>query len=350
MIDPFYEKLLRSTIFRMDAEEAHELTIHGLGWMSRLKPLCRWLHSINGSTAKDPVRLFGLQFPNHVGLAAGLDKNAQCLPAFAAMGFGHVEAGTVTPKQQPGNERPRLFRYPQEEAIINRMGFNNDGAELMASRIARFMPRKKRLIPVGVNIGKARSTALEDAVGDYLACFLALADLADYFTVNISSPNTPGLRKLQEESYLRELLGALQDENKKRAERLGAKPVPILVKIAPDLDYPQIDELLRILLDLRYDGVIATNTTIARPGYFNSVHENGGLSGRPLTDRSDQVIRFIHRSTNGKLPVIGVGGIMDIASAARKLDEGASLVQIYTGLIYRGPAFVRALVKGLSAR
>ena len=242
-----------------------------------------------------------------------------------------------------------LLRYPQEEAIINRMGFNNDGAELMASRIARFMP-EKAIDPVGVNIGKARSTALEDAVRDYLACFLAAADQADYFTVNISSPNTLGLRKLQEESYLRELLGALQDENKKRATKARAKPVPILVKIAPDLNYPQIDRLLRILLDLRYDGVIATNTTIARPGYFNRVQENGGLSGRPLTDRSDQVIRFIHRSTNGKLPVIGVGGIMDVASAARKLDEGASLVQIYTGLIYRETAFVRALVKGLSAR
>ena len=167
MIDPFYEKLLRSTIFRMDAEEAHELTIHGLGWMSRLKPLCRWLHSINGSTAKDPVRLFGLQFPNHVGLAAGLDKNAQCLPAFAAMGFGHVEAGTVTPKQQPGNERPRLFRYPQEEAIINRMGSTIWGRTHIKP-YCPFLCQEKAIDPVGVNIGKARSTALEDALGDYL--------------------------------------------------------------------------------------------------------------------------------------------------------------------------------------
>ena len=334
----------------MDAEGAHELTLHALGWMSRLGLLCRWLHGLNGSAASGPIKLFGLEFPNHVGLAAGLDKNAQCLPAFAAMGFGHVEAGTVTPEQQPGNERPRLFRFPEQEAIINRMGFNNDGAQRMAHRIARSMPKRRRMIPVGVNIGKARSTALEDAAEDYLGCFRALADQADYFTVNISSPNTPGLRKLQEEGYLRELLGALQAENRDRASRLGSKPIPILVKIAPDLDFPQIDELLTILIDLGYDGVIATNTTIARPGSFATVQENGGLSGRPLMDRSDQVIRFIHRCTGGRLPIIGVGGIMDVSSAARKLDEGAALVQVYTGLIYRGPAFVKALVKGLGAR
>ena len=303
---------------------------------------------INAKTSCRSVRLFGLNFPNLVGLAAGLDKNAQCLPAFAAMGFGHVEVGTVTPKQQPGNERERLFRYPEEEAMINRMGFNNDGAELMAKRIAKYMPRGRRLIPVGINIGKARSTPLEDAVSDYLECFRALADQADYFAVNISSPNTPGLRKLQEESYLREFLGILQKENRERAKRLGTQPIPVLVKIAPDLDYPQIEELLGILTDLSYDGVIATNTTITRPGYFENIQENGGLSGRPLMDRSDKIIRFIHRTTGGKLPIIGVGGIMDVAGAARKLDEGASLVQIYTGLIYRGPGFVRALVKGLS--
>ena len=350
MTDPFYEQLIRRLVFRMDAEGAHELTLHALGWMSRLGLLCRWLHGLNGRGAADPIKLFGLEFPNHVGLAAGLDKNAQCLPAFAAMGFGHVEAGTVTPQQQPGNERPRLFRFPEQEAIINRMGFNNDGAQRMARRIARSMPKGRRMIPVGVNIGKARSTALEDAAEDYLGCFRALADQADYFTVNISSPNTPGLRKLQEEGYLRELLGALQAENRDRASRLGSKPIPILVKIAPDLDFPQIDELLTILIDLGYDGVIATNTTIARPGSFATVQENGGLSGRPLMDRSDQVIRFIHRSTGGRLPIIGVGGIMDVSSAARKLDEGAALVQVYTGLIYRGPAFVKALVKGLGAR
>ena len=332
----------------MDPEEAHELTIHGLCWLSRMKSVCRWLHQINGAVIQEPVHLFGLKFPNLVGLAAGLDKNAQCLPAFAAMGFGHIEVGTVTPRPQPGNERPRLFRYPEMEAVINRMGFNNEGAELMAKRIDRLMPKGSRSIPVGVNIGKARSTALEDAVGDYLECFHLLADRADYFTLNISSPNTPGLRKLQEEGYLRELLGALQTENNDRSQRLGSKPLPILVKIAPDLDYPQIEELIGILIDLGYDGVIATNTTIARNGYFEAVQENGGLSGRPLQDRSDKVIRFINRLTSGKLPIIGVGGIMDVASAARKMDEGASLVQVYSGLIYRGPGFVRALVRGLS--
>ena len=308
VIDPFYEKFVRKLLFRMDPEDTHEHTIHGLSWLSKLRPLCRWMHRFNGMAGPQPVRLFGLDFPNLVGLAAGLDKNAECLPAFAAMGFGHVEAGTVTPRKQPGNERPRLFRYPEEEAIINRMGFNNEGAEMMALRIGRSMPRKRRMIPVGINIGKARSTPLEDAVQDYLDCFRALADLADYFTVNISSPNTPGLRKLQEESYLRELLGSIQDENLDRAKRLGTEPVPILVKIAPDLDYIQIETLLAILLELGYDGVIATNTTIARPGTFKNVKENGGLSGNPLQGRSDKVIRFIHRTTGGCLPIIGVGG------------------------------------------
>jgi dihydroorotate dehydrogenase len=350
VIDPFYEKFLRPIFFRLEAEEVHDMTINGLCWLSRMKFVCQYLHKFNGTFSKNPVHLFGLKFPNLVGLAAGLDKNAQCLPAFSAMGFGHVEAGTVTPRPQPGNERPRLFRYPEKEAVLNRMGFNNDGAEEMKKRIQRSMPKERRSFPVGVNIGKARSTALEDAVDDYLACFNVLADQADYFTVNISSPNTPGLRKLQEEDYLRELLGALQTENNDRAQRLGSKPLPILVKIAPDLDYPQIEELIDILLDLGYDGVIATNTTIARTGYFKTVQENGGISGRPLQDKSDKVIRFIHRITSGKLPIIGVGGIMDVASAAQKMDEGASLVQVYSGLIYRGPSFVRALARGLSER
>ena len=349
MNDPIYEKLIRPLIFQLDAEKAHHLAMHWLSWQSKFPGFCRQKHLSKVFSQQNPIRLFGLEFPNHVGLAAGMDKDARALPAFAAMGFGHVEAGTVTPIGQPGNDQPRLFRYPKEEAVINRMGFNNEGATSMLNRIKETFPKgPQRIIPLGINLGKGKPTPLEDAAKDYVAGFRILAEQADYFTVNISSPNTPGLRELQNEAYLRDLLGALQKANHEKAKETNAKPIPILVKIAPDLDDHEITELLNILLDLNYDGIIATNTTIARPGFFESVNEAGGLSGLPVQKRSDEVIQFIHKETNGKLPIIGVGGIMDIDSAQRKLDLGASLIQIYTGLIYRGPGFVKALARGLS--
>ena len=349
MTDPIYEKLIRPLIFKLDAEKAHELAMSWLSWQSGFSGLCRKSHLSKVSSVRNPIKLFGLEFPNHVGLAAGMDKDARALPAFAAMGFGHVEAGTVTPVGQPGNDQPRLFRYPKEEAVINRMGFNNEGAASMLHRISESFPKgPDRIIPLGINLGKGKPTPLEDAAKDYVAGFRILADQADYFTVNISSPNTPGLRELQNEAYLKDLLGALQDENQSRAKEKKTNPIPILVKIAPDLEENEISELLSILLDLNYDGIIATNTTIARPGYFESVNEAGGLSGLPVQKRSDEVIEFIHKETNGKLPIIGVGGIMDIDSAQRKLDLGASLIQVYTGLIYRGPGFIKTLAKRLS--
>ena len=316
MKHPIYENLIRPFLFKMDAGEAHEWTIRNLSTASRFPLLCKGLHKWNAGQNSKPVRLFGLEFPNRVGLAAGMDKDARCLHAFGAMGFGHVEAGTVTPIGQPGNEKPRLFRYPTEEAVINRMGFNNEGAESMAGRIAKTYPKgSARTALLGINIGKGKPTPLEDAVKDYIAGFKALASQADYFTVNISSPNTPGLRQLQQESYLRELLGSLQKANQGRAKERGERKLPILVKIAPDLKDLEIEQIVGLLMELGYEGIIATNTTIDRPGYFKNVNEAGGLSGLPVQDPSDTVIRKIQGFTGGKLPIIGVGGIMDVDSA-----------------------------------
>jgi dihydroorotate dehydrogenase len=293
-----------------------------------------------------PVEAFGLKFPNAVGLAAGFDKNARAWPAAAALGFGHVEIGTVTALGQPGNPQPRMFRYPEEEAVINRMGFNNAGAEAVATRLAKQPPRGQRLIPLGVNLGKSKVTELDDAVADYLKSFELLADFADYLVLNVSSPNTPGLRELQDEGRLRELLGAVSAANRDR----GADSRPSLLKIAPDLNYRQIDGVLAVIDEFGFDGIIATNTTLARPGPFAAVNEAGGLSGAPLRDHSTQIINYISRATNGRLPIIGVGGITDTAGAGEKLDAGATLVQVYSGMIYRGPFFAAALAKGLSDR
>jgi dihydroorotate dehydrogenase len=279
-------------------------------------------------------------------LAAGFDKNARAWPAAAALGFGHVEIGTVTALGQPGNPQPRMFRYPEEEAVINRMGFNNAGAEAVATRLAKQPPRGQRLIPLGVNLGKSKVTELDDAVADYLKSFELLADFADYLVLNVSSPNTPGLRELQDEGRLRELLGAVSAANRDR----GADSRPSLLKIAPDLNYRQIDGVLAVIDEFGFDGIIATNTTLARPGPFAAVNEAGGLSGAPLRDHSTQIINYISRATNGRLPIIGVGGITDTAGAGEKLDAGATLVQVYSGMIYRGPFFAAALAKGLSDR
>ncbi len=299
---------------------------------------------------KGEVEVFGLRFPNAVGLGAGFDKNAEFWPAAMALGFGHVEVGTVTHLRQPGNPRPRVFRYPEEEAVINRMGFNNDGAERVAARLKRQLRAGRPRAPLGVNIGKSKAASLEHAAEDYLKSFEALADFADYFTINVSSPNTPDLRKLQEESRLAELLQQLQEANEARAVRLGKKKLPLLVKIAPDLTFPQIDAVLATIERLGFAGIIATNTTLERPGRLAGVNEQGGLSGRPVRRKSTNIINYIYRRTEGKLPIIGVGGICDMESAAEKMDAGASLVQIYTGMIYRGPFFAKEVARGLAAR
>ena len=344
----WYDKTIKPYLFRKDPETAHHLAVRGMHLASSVRPLCRLMARLNrpGGLCR-PIKLFGLQFPNAVGLAAGFDKDGVCWPAAAALGFGHVEIGTVTAQRQPGNPRPRVFRYPAAEAVINRMGFNNDGAEIVARRLAR-QPRRRRTIPLGINIGKSRAVGIDDAAGDYLASFRALADHADYITINVSSPNTPDLRLLQESSHLAGLLGALCDANLRRTRDEGKRRVPLLIKIAPDLSYRQIDALLETAGDLHLDGVIATNTTLDRPGPCATIRESGGLSGRPLRTRATDIVRYIHRHTEGKLPIIGVGGIHDLEAAGEKMDAGASLVQIYTGMIYQGPFFARDVSRALA--
>jgi dihydroorotate dehydrogenase len=301
-------------------------------------------------TRTQPIEAFGLRFANAVGLAAGFDKNARAWPAAAAMGFGHVEIGTVTAHAQPGNPKPRMFRYPQQEAVINRMGFNNEGSAAVAARLAKQPPRGQRRIPLGVNLGKSKIADIEKAAEDYLVSFDRLADYADYLVLNVSSPNTPNLRQLQDEPRLRELLAAITRANRERASAAGKQRVPILLKIAPDLTWPQIDTVLTVIADYGLDGIIATNTTLARPGYFATVNESGGLSGAPLARRSTEIVGYISKATNRKLPIIGVGGIVNAEIAAEKLDAGATLVQVYTGMIYRGPFFAADIAHALLER
>ncbi|MBA4137583.1 MAG: dihydroorotate dehydrogenase (quinone) [Opitutus sp.] len=347
----FYDAFAKPYFFRHDPEEAHEIAVKNLTRLGRVRPLCalmeKWAQL--DPKAHAPIECFGLKFPNAVGLAAGFDKNAEAWPAAAALGFGHVEIGTVTLHGQPGNPKPRLFRFPAEEAVINRMGFNNDGAAAVAARLAKLPGPGRRRIPLGINLGKTKVTPLDQATEDYLGSFKLLADHADYLVVNVSSPNTPGLRELQDASWLKPLLAALANENKSRVAS-GKAHRPLLLKIAPDLSFPQVDAALQVIADLGLDGIIATNTTLARPGSFATVNEAGGLSGKPLCRRATEIITYIARATSGRLPIIGVGGIYDEVSAAEKLDAGAKLIQVYTGMIYRGPFFARDLAHALGVR
>lgn len=347
-----YEKILRPALFRLDPERAHALAVDSMALLGRFGPVCRMLEALErlAPASFKPVEAFGLRFPNTVGLAAGFDKNARAWPAAAALGFGHVEVGTVTALAQPGNPGPRMFRYPGEEALINRLGFNNEGAQAVAARLSGQAPRGSRRIPLGVNIGKSRVAGIDAATEDYLASFALLADHADYVVLNVSSPNTPGLRQLQDEPRLRELLTAVVAANNARAASPGGRRVPLLLKIAPDLGYAQIDAVLGVVSDHGLDGLVATNTTLARPGALARVSEEGGLSGAPLCRRSTEVISYVSRATAGRLPIIGVGGIMDGAGAAEKLDAGARLVQVYTGMVYRGPFFAAELARALGDR
>lgn len=285
----------------------------------------------------------GIDFPNPVGLAAGLDKNAECINAFAQMGFGFIEVGTVTPVAQPGNEKPRLFRLVEDNAIINRMGFNNHGVEELVKNVKTSSYRGV----LGINIGKNKDTSESHAIDDYLTCFSRVYALADYVTVNISSPNTPGLRDLQHGSSLDNLLSRLKEAQRTLAKEHN-RYVPLVVKIAPDLSDDEIEVMAKSLLKNEMDGVIATNTTLSRTG-LNSRHadEAGGLSGLPLQDKSTHVIRLLSRTLDGKVPIIGVGGVDSAQSAKAKLDAGASLVQLYTSFIYQGPSLIRRIVNRL---
>lgn len=321
-----------------------------MGWLrllGKVSPVRKAMESWNRAKC-EPVELFGLKFPNRVGLAAGFDKDAHCWQVMAALGYGFVEIGTVTALEQPGNPRPRIWRFPEQEALVNRMGFPNAGAEAIAARLAAAPGPRKRTLPLGINIGKSKVVPIDQAVDDYLSSYRALADHADYFAINVSSPNTPELRRLQEKDHLTALLGALIDADADRAKRLGKPRIPMLLKIAPDLTFRQIDDILAIVTELELSGIIATNTMVERPVSLADKVPAGGLSGRPLTRKSADIVDYIHRATSGKLPIIGVGGIMDERDAGAMVDSGASLIQVYSGMIYRGPFFARDLARALA--
>lgn len=345
-----YENIVRPFLFRGDPEEVHERALGWLHMLSGMGPALKIMERYNKPTRGEPTELFGLSFPNPVGLAAGFDKNAVCWQAMAALGFGHVEIGTVTKQEQPGNPKPRVFRYPEHEALINRMGFPNEGADAVAKRLSKAPSSRKRSIPLGINIGKSRVTPIDQAVADYLYSYEKLADYADYFAINVSSPNTPDLRKLQERGYLTELVGAVIKTDRERARKLGKNRIPILVKIAPDLSFRQIDDVLASALEVGADGIIATNTLLARPVDLGDKDETGGLSGAPIHRRSVDVVNYIYRSVGSKLPIIGVGGIVDERTAGNFFDAGAKMIQIYTGMIYRGPFFAKDLAQGFCWR
>ena len=342
---PVYNSLVKPLLFNLDAERAHHLVFDNLRRAARLpgtKSLLRGLYDYQHPSLAREV--FGLKFPNPVGLAAGFDKNAALTEELATLGFGFVEIGTVTPRPQPGNPQPRLFRLPKDEALVNRMGFNNDGATVVAARLAG---RRNQQLIIGGNIGKNKDTPNEHAAADYVACFDALAEVVDYFVVNVSSPNTPNLRQLQEKKPLIQLLQQVQERNLSRIA-----PRPLLLKIAPDLTDSQLDDILEIAHETKLSGLVATNTTISREGLHTDAAQvaalgAGGLSGRPLRARATEVIRYLHQKSDGGLPIIGSGGIHSAADAQEKLAAGASLIQLYTGFIYEGPGLVSQINRAL---
>jgi dihydroorotate dehydrogenase len=330
--------LARPFLFSLDPEAAHDLTMASLA-RTQGTPLTAAYCSAKVS---DPIELAGLKFPNRVGLAAGLDKNARCIDGLAAMGFGFVEVGTVTPKGQPGNPKPRMFRLPEANALINRLGFNNDGLDAFLANVKKSSIRqKKNPLLLGLNIGKNAATPIENAVDDYLICLDGVYPHADYVTVNISSPNTKNLRALQSDEALDALLGRIAECREMLATQHG-KRVPIFVKIAPDLDDAQVEVIAATLKRHAMDGVVATNTTLSREAVKGLRHaeETGGLSGAPVLEASNRVIRQLRAALGKGFPIIGVGGVMSGADAVSKIKAGADVVQIYTGLIYKGPALV----------
>jgi len=368
-----YRQLLRPFLFTQNPEAIHNLTMRSLGWVSRRALLCDLVESALGAPEL-PVELFGLKFPNPVGLAAGMDKHCEAVPIWPAMGFGFTELGAVTRLGQPGNPSPRVFRAVAEEAIVNRMGFNNPGADAAAETAARWHSAGRwPKSPVGMNLGKSKATPLEQAPEDYAYSFRVLRPYLDFFVVNVSSPNTPNLRKLQDKAALDEILAALQEVQKASADVPAKAPTnpgdnsttnhkeappqpggrkPILVKVAPDLSFDALDEILQLVAPRQIDGIVATNTTISRPDSKDSrarvvYQETGGLSGRPLRARSTEVIRHLHRQAGRAVPIIGVGGIFNADDAWEKICAGASLIQIYTSLVYEGPGTPQAIVQGL---
>jgi dihydroorotate dehydrogenase len=363
-----HKKLIRPLLFRQDSETAHNQAVNTLAQISRDELLLGCVRKLFGAPEL-PTEVFGLKFPNPVGLAAGMDKHADAVPGWAALGFGFVELGGVTWHAQPGNPPPRMFRAIPDEAVINRMGFNNSGAEAVAKKLTEWKESGQwPAHPVGINLGKSKITPLEKAAEDYANSFRVLRDLADFFVVNVSSPNTPNLRQLQDKAALDEIFAALQEvqspkskiqsqeaPNPQSAIRNPQLLKPILVKVAPDLTFEALDEILELVAPRNIAGIVATNTTIARPQTSNAAlqkiyAETGGLSGKPLRQRSTEIVRHLYRQTNGKVPIIGVGGIFNADDAWEKITAGAALLQVYTGLVYEGPALAKAIVTGLQAK
>lgn len=343
-----YERLVFPVARRLDPESAHEQALAALA-LAQATPAGRLiLRRIAGSLPARPVQIGSLRFPNVLGMAAGFDKDARVVGGLAQLGFGHVEVGTLTPRPQSGNPRPRLFRLPDDAAVINRMGFPNGGAEAAAQRLHALTPRPRSYV-LGVSLGKQKETPLEEAAADYVSVMHDVFDQADYLAVNISSPNTPGLRALQGGRYLRQMLDELTAANRRLAAERGLElPRPLWVKIAPDLSWAELDEILAELIAAGIDGIIATNTTLSRAGLNSSLRdETGGLSGRPLRAHSTAVIDYIVRHAGSALPVIGVGGVATAADAREKLDAGASLIQLYTSMVYGGPGLAGRILRGL---
>jgi len=332
-----YERFVRPLLFSLDAETAHHFTIRLLNGASHFDPVLRMLKSLQPPSK--PKTLFGINFPNPIGLAAGLDKSGVALPAWAALGFGFIEIGTVTARAQPGNPKPRIFRLPDQQALINRLGFNNDGADVIAHRLAALREsRRWPAVPVGINIGKSRATPLERATDDYLYSFRMLRDFADYITLNISSPNTPGLRELQEPEKLSELLDLIGKEAR-------TAPKPLVVKISPDLSGTELKAILAVCEENGVSGIAATNTTLDHSSIPPQLDQAGGLSGAPLRDKSTALVREI--AARSTIPVIASGGIFDAESALGKFQAGAQLIQLYTGLVYRGPQLLHEIMDRL---
>ncbi|WP_207425841.1 quinone-dependent dihydroorotate dehydrogenase [Pedobacter sp. SYSU D00535] len=336
-------QIIKPLLFKFDPEDIHHFVTAALKTVSKvwgLASLQKKAFQLDDPRLEREV--FGLKFKNPVGLGAGFDKNASLVSELSNFGFGFIEIGTVTPLPQPGNDKPRMFRLPQDAALINRMGFNNQGVDVVAHRLRQL---KRDGLIIGGNIGKNKNTPNEDAVSDYIKCFDALFDVVDYFVVNVSSPNTPGLRELQEKEPLKRILNTLQQRNSKNGISR-----PVLLKIAPDLSNDQLDDIIEIVQETKIAGLIATNTTISREGLRSDTAlkgQTGGLSGKPLTERSTEVIRYLSEKSNKAFPIIGVGGIHSPADAKEKLEAGASLVQIYTGFIYEGPGLIKRINKAL---
>ena len=347
IFQPMYKALIRPILFKIDPEKIHHITFSSIRNLHRIGfgGLFRSMYKKQQKNLE--LNVFGLDFPNPVGLAAGFDKDAKLFKELSNFGFGFIEIGTVTPKPQPGNPKKRLFRLKEDSALINRMGFNNGGVEAAVERLKKNPAAgTKGHVIIGGNIGKNKTTPNEEAVNDYVICFEALFDHVDYFVVNVSSPNTPNLRALQDKEPLTHLLKVLKTKNDEKTT-----PKPILLKIAPDLSDTQLLDIIEIVSETKIDGVIATNTTISRDGLTSEARtETGGLSGKPLTDRATEVIRFLSEKSNKSFPIIGVGGIHSAQDALEKLNAGASLVQLYTGFIYEGPALIKEINKAVASQ